>query len=273
MADTKKYRGNCRCGAFIFEMEMPEIKSAMACRCSICLKKAYLWLLLDKPPKIVKGEGTLVGYEFGNKKMTHQFCENCGTAVMAVGATGAGINVSHNFIFRFNGDTLDPQYVPPAYSGPEPNPAGFAEGKTYYGSCHCGAVTATLKVKGSLDSYEGRIIECNCSLCQRGGYIWIYPLKDQIAIQGTENLSYYVTHSRVGRIAKCKTCGVQIFLDLNPLTDEEIAALPEDMRKRRAHNIDVRPFNLRVLNNFDLESIKPVRHDGYNTIKPAYVNP
>lgn len=70
---------------------------------------------------------------------------------------------------RYNGDTREPHYVPPVYSGPEPSPAGFDGGKTYHGSCHCGAVTAAVKVKEPLEdgAYKGPIVECNCSICRR----------------------------------------------------------------------------------------------------------
>ena len=67
----KKYRGNCHCGAFVFEIEVPEIKSATACNCSICVKKGYLWVKPHSPPTIIKGEGTLARYGFGGKNIEH----------------------------------------------------------------------------------------------------------------------------------------------------------------------------------------------------------
>lgn len=54
---TKKYRGNCHCGAFVFELDVPEIKSVSDCDCSICHKKGYLWLRPENPPTVVKDEG------------------------------------------------------------------------------------------------------------------------------------------------------------------------------------------------------------------------
>jgi hypothetical protein len=77
----------------------------------------------------------------------------------------------------FNGDTFDPQYVAPAFTGPEPAPEGFEDGKTYHGSCHCGAVTAAVRVNGSLEegTYKGPVIECNCSFCGRVCYLSLHP--------------------------------------------------------------------------------------------------
>lgn len=69
---TKTYRGNCHCGAFVFEVEAPEIKSVSDCKCSICNKRGYKWLVPPKPLTIVKDEGKLVHYSFASKKMDHQ---------------------------------------------------------------------------------------------------------------------------------------------------------------------------------------------------------
>lgn len=109
--------------------------------------------------------------------------------------------------------------------------------------------------------------------CWQGGYVWIYPTKDQFTVRGSENLSYYVYGTRVAGMAKCKTCGVQVYIDLKPLTDEMIAELPEEFRKDPSVLNNTRLFNLRVLNGLDLKRVKAARHDGWNMLKPAYVNP
>jgi hypothetical protein len=66
---------------------------------------------------------------------------------------------------------------------------------------------------------------------------------------------------------------VYVFTDLNPLTDDEVAALPEWAQNFRAAKINIRPFNLRALNDFDLKSVKPIQSDGWNRVQPQYVNP
>jgi hypothetical protein len=67
------YRGNCHCGAFVYEAELPEIKSAMECNCSICHKKGYLWVDCQAKYEIVKGtDDTLARYTFGPKKLVHR---------------------------------------------------------------------------------------------------------------------------------------------------------------------------------------------------------
>jgi hypothetical protein len=69
---------------------------------------------------------------------------------------------------------LDSKYVPPSV----PDYKGVVEEglKIYNGSCHCGAVSYTVKSK-PLEEME--ITSCNCSLCSRvrhnPGYLPITP--------------------------------------------------------------------------------------------------
>ena len=64
-----------------------------------------------------------------------------------------------------------------------------------------------------------------------------------------------------------------IATDLNDLTDEQIAALPEAVRNFRAERGNKRPFNLRVLNGFDVKCVKTMRVDGWSRQQSQYVNP
>jgi hypothetical protein len=102
----------------------------------------------------------------------------------------------------------------------------------------------------------------------------IYPSSNQLAIQGADNLFYYTFGNYIWRKSFCKTCGVHIGSDANPhLTDEDIAALPEAARSFRAAQIDTRPLNARVLDGFDVKSVKPMQNDGWNRQTPVYVYP
>lgn len=72
---TKTYRGNCHCGAFIYEIDLPEISHFYSCNCSICTKKSYLWTLVPDEDafKVVKGnEDDLTVYKFGPKQRPHK---------------------------------------------------------------------------------------------------------------------------------------------------------------------------------------------------------
>lgn len=71
-----------------------------------------------------------------------------------------------NTATRYEGKDYGTPYTPPVYSGPEP--AAEIEGATLYtGSCHCGAVMACIKTKPLDSTYPDRIVECNCSICER----------------------------------------------------------------------------------------------------------
>ena len=103
----RAYRGNCHCGAYVFEAKLPEITKIKACNCSICYKRADVWAWAAQSNVTwIKGDlKTMKGYTFGKKQFEHKFCETCGTSVAFVGYLtprkegeetdpGLGLNVS-----------------------------------------------------------------------------------------------------------------------------------------------------------------------------------
>jgi hypothetical protein len=61
----KQHRGNCHCGAYVFEIKLPDPIPAAECNCSICVKKGYVWVSADPTYefKVVKGDdGALTHY-------------------------------------------------------------------------------------------------------------------------------------------------------------------------------------------------------------------
>ncbi len=73
MAMAKTYRGNCHCGAFIYEADLPEIKSVSECNCTVCHKKGLLHVYTSPQNiRVVKGnESALTAYLFGLKRWPH----------------------------------------------------------------------------------------------------------------------------------------------------------------------------------------------------------
>ncbi len=73
-----KQKGSCHCGKVSFEVTM-ELKNALSCNCSICLKRGSL---LDFVPetnfKLISGADNLQEYLFNKKVIHHQFCKTCG---------------------------------------------------------------------------------------------------------------------------------------------------------------------------------------------------
>lgn len=85
---------------------------------------------------------------------------------------------------------------------------------------------------------EERIVECNCSICSRvsspslarqcapltlaqGAYVWIYPLKEDVVIEGREHLAYRAFNKNIVSKAFCKHCGTHVCNEPNSLTGEE----------------------------------------------------
>lgn len=85
-----KHYGSCHCGKVKFEVEM-EVKNAISCNCSICLKRGSL---LDFVPetqfKILSGENELKDYVFNKRVIHHLFCQTCGILPFGRGATPDG---------------------------------------------------------------------------------------------------------------------------------------------------------------------------------------
>jgi len=294
MADTaqpenKTYRGNCHCGAFVFEVELPELKVAQICKCSHCYKKGFVWAFPGGKEKfkIVKGdESTLREYRFGSKDLLHRFCPTCGTSVYAKSLTrppplNMGVNVrtlqgvdiwslEPNI---FDGTVLPPQYEIPKFTGTEPTPDIEGADKLYTGGCHCGAVTVAFKSKPIDETFDGFMAECDCSICVRNAYVWIYPHKTQLTVEGKENLSFYSFGRKQWLKSFCKNCGSQIQNLQAPLTEEELSALPEDTQKFLREKKDVTPVNLRIFSDLNVNDLKPRKIKGSERLDPQYVNP
>ncbi|POS77371.1 glutathione-dependent formaldehyde-activating enzyme [Diaporthe helianthi] len=280
----KTYRGNCHCGAFVYEAKLPEITSYTECNCSICRKKGYAYLIPTQLD-IIKGSiDDLATYTFNKGGYVHRFCPNCGTALLASSPQRTIINaralqnldlLSLN-VKPFDGKAFGPPYEPAVYKGPAL--AVGEGGKIYHGSCHCGRVTLAVRVDKPLELRditvdEERICVCNCSACSRGAYIWIYPRIEDTVIDGEENLEYLLFNTNVTRKGFCRHCGVHICNAPSPLTDADEEALKDSVRGLRERTKTVRPITLRVLDDFDFKTVGTQKLDGWNFIKPLYVNP
>ena len=84
--DPQTYRGNCHCGALVYTAQLPDLKSASICNCSVCTKKGYLWIPLERDLfQVIKGDETsLAVYSFSPRKILHKVC----SLVSAIEQTG-----------------------------------------------------------------------------------------------------------------------------------------------------------------------------------------
>ncbi|UNI17665.1 hypothetical protein JDV02_003991 [Purpureocillium takamizusanense] len=285
----RTYRGNCHCGAFVYETQLPEIKSVFECNCSICHKKGYLWVFPGEGRfSIVKGgDDALSGYTFGLKKRTHKFCPTCATPLMAHFPDGPpgkqralnvramqGVNASELERKPFDGAALGEAYVPPAYKGS--TPAEVAGHQLYTGSCHCGWVGVALMSKPLDKSFDELVIECNCSICERNGYRWIYPEASCVVLhaEGAADVGRYSFAHGIISKTFCRACGVPLTNEWRQLGPAEEAALSEQAARFYGYARTHHPVNLRVFPGIDLAAMRaPTRNDGANGLEPAYVNP
>jgi len=85
-----KYRGSCHCGKVAYEVE-GELKSAMACNCSICQRKgSLLWFVPREQFTLLSDESATHVYQFNKHVIKHRFCPQCGIHPYADGVDAKG---------------------------------------------------------------------------------------------------------------------------------------------------------------------------------------
>lgn len=66
---------------------------------------------------------------------------------------------------------------------------------THYASCHCGAVVYNVTLKHLFPKYT--VLTCNCSICEKNGYLLVYPARRDVVFEkGMLLLSYHGTGLR-----------------------------------------------------------------------------
>lgn len=59
------------------------------------------------------------------------------------------------------------------------------DSSTYKGSCHCGKISYTATISPPLESGH-EVVSCNCSICARNGYLFVYLKNDAIKFHSGE---------------------------------------------------------------------------------------
>jgi hypothetical protein len=87
-----------------------------------------------------------------------------------------------------------------------PRAARGAVVMTHQGSCHCGRIA--YEVEGEI----GEVMECNCSICRRKGYLhWFVP-RDKLSLRTPlSDLATYTFNKHVIQHHFCPRCGVSTF--------------------------------------------------------------
>ncbi|CAG8959554.1 hypothetical protein HYFRA_00001455 [Hymenoscyphus fraxineus] len=118
---------------------------------------------------------------------------------------------------------------------------------TYNGSCHCGAVTYTVVLPQPIEHIK--VMNCNCKLCTKNGYLNVYPKRKDVKIEGKENLTSYVFSKTSCAHLFCKTCGSSLMA--SPRASDEGGEEPEDIA-----------VNVRGFDGIDLEKLQYQKYDG-----------
>ncbi|HEY8518092.1 MAG TPA: GFA family protein [Candidatus Binatia bacterium] len=111
---------------------------------------------------------------------------------------------------------------------------------THRGSCHCGRVA--FEVDGDVE----QVIECNCSHCDRKGFLlWFVPRSNFRLTSGVDDLRAYTFNKHVIQHQFCTTCGTQAFAFGKDRNGNETAAI-----------------NVRCLPDLDRSRLKVMQVDG-----------
>lgn len=87
-----------------------------------------------------------------------------------------------------------------------------SDAQTYNALCHCGTVQYTVTLSPPLANQK--VVECNCSICSRNGYLLVYPLREQVVMKsGEEALKSYSFGIKRNHHKFCGRCGSAVFFD------------------------------------------------------------
>lgn len=110
----------------------------------------------------------------------------------------------------------------------------------YKGGCHCGRIS--FEVEGNIE----QVIECNCSICNKRGYLlWFVP-GEQLRLSTPEtDLATYTFNTHTIKHQFCPTCGCAPFGIGSDKSGAEKAAI-----------------NVRCLEGVDHSALKVAPFDG-----------
>lgn len=108
---------------------------------------------------------------------------------------------------------------------------------TYTASCHCAGIR--LEITAEL----AEVVECNCSLCRRSGFLHWYVEPDQVKLLTTAALlSTYSWRSITGGQHFCPTCGIAVIRTSTqhppPVSINARCLETADLRKVRVRHFD-----------------------------------
>jgi hypothetical protein len=86
------------------------------------------------------------------------------------------------------------------------------ETETYDGTCHCGTVQYSVTLCPPLE--QMKIVEGNCTMCTRHGYLLVYPPRKDFKLKsGEDALKDYKFGMKRVMHKFCGNCGCMVFFD------------------------------------------------------------
>ena len=80
----------------------------------------------------------------------------------------------------------------------------------YKGGCHCGQVRYSFQLSQPIEDTE--ILACNCSICEKTGYIHlIIPKSEFELLTDWNNIENYQFNKKIANHYFCKKCGIKSF--------------------------------------------------------------
>ena len=78
---------------------------------------------------------------------------------------------------------------------------------THKGGCHCGRVRFEVDGPARIE-----VIDCNCSVCGKSGYLHLIVPKQQFRLlSGEQALTSYTFNTRTAQHLFCSVCGIKSF--------------------------------------------------------------
>lgn len=112
------------------------------------------------------------------------------------------------------------------------------------GGCHCGAVRFEVETEKPLA--ELKIHACNCSICNKTGFLHLIVPKTQFRLlTNEEDITTYTFNTGVAKHTFCKHCGIKSFYT------------PRS-------NPDGYSVNVRCIDDVELDKLKLIPFDGQN---------
>lgn len=114
------------------------------------------------------------------------------------------------------------------------------DAKNYRGSCHCG------RVRYDVTADLTQVMECNCSHCQRKGFILAFVPPSQFTLKaGEQEMTEYQFNKKIIHHLFCRVCGVEPFA-----------------RGKMPDGSPAVAINVRCLEGIDPDALKPMPFDG-----------